>query len=131
MAAIAAVDVALWDIKGKALGTPVWNLLGGRSQAGVLCYAHASARSVPELVDQVRGYIDGGYRAVRIQCLAPGMEEMYGIPRAGRAGTVSGCPTWRKAGRPRNTCASPRKCSGRSGMRWGSTSRYCTTPITG
>jgi mannonate dehydratase len=92
MAAIAAVDVALWDIKGKALGTPVWNLLGGRSRAGILCYAHASARSVPELIDQVRRYIDEGYRAVRIQCLAPGMDEMYGIPRAGAGRDGVGLP---------------------------------------
>jgi mannonate dehydratase len=47
MAAIAAVDVALWDIKGKALGTPLWNLLGGRSRTGILCYAHAKARAGP------------------------------------------------------------------------------------
>ena len=43
MAAIAAIDVALWDIKGKVLGTPLWNLLGGRSWTGVLVYSHAAA----------------------------------------------------------------------------------------
>src|ERR1700743_3404408 len=41
MAAIGAVDLALWDIKGKALHTPVYNLLGGRSRDGVMVYAHA------------------------------------------------------------------------------------------
>ena len=82
MASIAAVDVALWDIKGKALNTPVWNLLGGRSRRGILAYTHASARSLPELIDRVQAYRDQGWRAIRIQCLAPGVEEMYGIPRA-------------------------------------------------
>lgn len=82
MAATGAIDVALWDIKGKALATPVWNLLGGRSRRGVMAYAHASARSLGDLVEQVQAYQAQGYRAVRIQCLAPGMGEMYGIPRA-------------------------------------------------
>ncbi len=88
MAAVAAVDVALWDIKGKVLATPVWNLLGGRSREGIMCYAHASARAVGEAVEQVQAYQEQGYRAVRVQCLVPGLEEMYGIPRSapGREG---------------------------------------------
>lgn len=82
MAAIAAIDVALWDIKGKALGTPVWNLLGGRCRTGIMAYAHASARTLPAVIEQVLDYQQRGYRAVRVQCLVPGLEEMYGIPRA-------------------------------------------------
>src|SRR6202789_1148369 len=56
MTAIAAVDMALWDIKGKALNTPVYNLLGGKSRNGVMVYGHANGRDIPETVDAVGKY---------------------------------------------------------------------------
>src|SRR6202167_1437756 len=71
MAAIAAVDMALWDIKGKELNTPVWNLLGGRCRDGVMTYAHASARSVDEVIGHLEALLRVGYRAVRVQSLVP------------------------------------------------------------
>src|ERR1700723_740407 len=63
MSAIAAVDVALWDIKAKALNTPLYNLLGGKSRDGVLVYTHANGRDISEPVDSVRQQIEGGYLA--------------------------------------------------------------------
>jgi mannonate dehydratase len=83
MAAIAAVDMALWDLKGKSLATPVWNLLGGRSRDGVLVYTHASGRTLEETVEKVARLQGEGYKAVRAQCLVPGIGEMYGVPRSG------------------------------------------------
>src|ERR1700750_507591 len=73
MSAIAAVDVALWDIKGKALNTPVYNLLGGKSREGILVYAHAHGTTVEQTVDDVAKHIEIGYLAVRAQSGIPGL----------------------------------------------------------
>lgn len=82
MAAIAAVDVALWDIKGKSLNTPVYNLLGGKSREGALVYAHAHGATVEETVEDVGRHIDMGYLAVRAQSGVPGLQSTYGVPKS-------------------------------------------------
>lgn len=78
MAAVAAVDMALWDIKGKAAGMPVYQLLGGACRTGALAYGHASGRDIPELLDSVREHLADGFRAVRIQSGIPGLDSVYG-----------------------------------------------------
>jgi mannonate dehydratase len=83
MTAIAAVDVALWDIKGKALNTPVYNLLGGRSREGVLVYAHAHGVDVNETLEDVGRHVDMGYLAIRAQSGIPGLASTYGVPKPG------------------------------------------------
>src|ERR1700736_5621088 len=57
MSAIAAVDTALWDIKGKALNVPVYQLLGGASREGVLVYGHASGSDIEETAQAVAEYL--------------------------------------------------------------------------
>ncbi|WP_335991383.1 D-mannonate dehydratase ManD [Glycomyces sp. MUSA5-2] len=79
MAAIAAVDMALWDLKGKAADMPVYQLLGGASRTGLLAYGHASGKTVEELFDSVRAHLAQGYRAIRIQTGVPGLKSIYGI----------------------------------------------------
>jgi len=79
MTAIAAVDMALWDIKGKALNTPVYNLLGGISRTGVLVYGHANGRDIEETCDEVAKYKEMGYLAVRAQTGIPGLPSTYGV----------------------------------------------------
>jgi len=81
MSAIAAVDTALWDIKGKALNTPVYQLLGGASRDSVMVYGHASGDTIEETVEAVAGYVARGYKAVRAQTSVPGFERTYGVSR--------------------------------------------------
>ncbi|QIQ06414.1 D-mannonate dehydratase ManD [Streptomyces liangshanensis] len=82
MAAVAAVDTALWDIKAKTAGMPLYQLLGGASRSGALAYGHASGRDVPEILDSVRAHLERGYRAVRIQSGIPGLDSVYGVDGA-------------------------------------------------
>jgi mannonate dehydratase len=79
MAAIAAVDTALWDIKGKSLDTPVYQLLGGASREAVTVYAHANGETIDQAVEAVAERVARGYRAVRAQCGVPGLTGVYGV----------------------------------------------------
>ena len=81
MTAIAAVDTALWDIKGKVAGLPVYQLLGGRCREGVTVYGHANAETVEEVLDEVARYRGLGYRAVRVQTGVPGLATTYGVSK--------------------------------------------------
>jgi mannonate dehydratase len=81
MAAIGAIDVAMWDIKGKALQTPVYNLLGGKSRNAVLVYGHANGRDLQETIDEVGKYMELGYKAIRAQSGIPGIPSTYGVAK--------------------------------------------------
>ena len=79
MCAIAAVDTALWDIKGKALNVPVYQLLGGASRESVLVYGHASGADIEDTVKAVAHYQSLGYKAIRAQSGIPGIASTYGV----------------------------------------------------
>jgi mannonate dehydratase len=89
MTAIAGIDTALWDIKGKIVGQPVYQLLGGRSREAVTVYGHASGSTVEEAVASTAAYLERGYRAVRVQSAIPGLDSTYGIGGNAAAGAHS------------------------------------------
>jgi mannonate dehydratase len=65
--ALAAMDMALWDIKGKRANMPVYELLGGKARDGVACYDHASGRTKEQAVESVQASLGRGYQHIRVQ----------------------------------------------------------------
>jgi mannonate dehydratase len=78
MTAVAAVDAALWDIKGKVCGRPVYSLLGGRTRDGALAYTHCGGATPEETAEDAARAAARGFKVVRIQTAVPGMEGTYG-----------------------------------------------------
>ncbi|MEL0628226.1 D-mannonate dehydratase ManD [Psychromonas aquatilis] len=79
MASVAAIDMALWDIKGKVAGLPVYQLLGGKCRHGINLYAHANGVDIDDTLDKVQECIDQGFKAIRLQSAIPGLKETYGV----------------------------------------------------
>jgi mannonate dehydratase len=81
MSAIAAVDTALWDLKAKAAGMPLYQLLGGASRSRVLVYGHANGRDIEQTVDEVLRHKEAGFQAIRAQSGVPGLDKVYGVAK--------------------------------------------------
>src|SRR5690242_9441863 len=81
--AISGVDQALWDIKARQAGMPVYQVLGGKCREAVDCYTHAEGEDIPETIDNARKFMARGFRHVRVQVGVPGMEG-YSAPHGGK-----------------------------------------------
>jgi len=81
---LSGVDMALWDIKGRQAGMPVYQLLGGKVREAVDTYTHASGADYQQCIDQAKKFMEQGWRHVRVQVGVPGMA---GYGSGGRADT--------------------------------------------
>ena len=81
MSAIAAVDMALWDIKAKAANMPLYQLLGGKCREGALVYCHANGTTIDDTIAQAKSYLALGYKAIRLQAGVPGLKSTYGVSK--------------------------------------------------
>src|SRR6476469_1307105 len=72
--AISGIDQALWDIKARQAGMPVYEVLGGKCREAADCYTHAEGAEIPEVIDNARKFMERGFRHVRVQVGVPGME---------------------------------------------------------
>src|ERR1044071_4276113 len=70
--AVSAIDIALWDVNAKALGVPVYRLLGGKCRDRVPCYCHIGAPQLEGVLESAGGAVEEGWRFVR-----------WGIPQQG------------------------------------------------
>ncbi|OZI77727.1 L-rhamnonate dehydratase [Bordetella genomosp. 12] len=69
MAAISAIDIALWDLMGKAVGKPVFKLLGGRTKERIECYASKlyANDDIDKFLDEARGYLEQGFTSMKMR----------------------------------------------------------------
>ncbi len=71
--AISGIDQALWDIKGRQAGMPVYQLVGGKCREAIDTYTHAEGSEFQEVVDNAKRFMERGFRHVRVQVGVPGM----------------------------------------------------------
>jgi len=84
MSALSGVDMALWDIKGKVAGLPVYELLGGKVRSELLTYRSVGGVDFKQVEDGVRALVEQGYKVVKVQVRPPGLEAGYAVPPSER-----------------------------------------------
>lgn len=80
MSAISGIDMALWDIKGKVAGLPVYELLGGKVRDSLLTYTNVGGRDFKQVEESVHALMERGYKVIKVQVSTPGVEGGYAVP---------------------------------------------------
>jgi mannonate dehydratase len=83
MSALSGIDMALWDIKGKAAGMPVYDLLGGKVRDRMLTYRSTGGRDFKQVEEGVRQLIASGYKVIKVQVADPELKAGYAVPSTG------------------------------------------------
>jgi len=120
--AIAAVDIALWDIAGKLARAPCYQLWGGKCREAAAVYVHADGKEVAQVIDNARQFMERGFRYIRCQL---GGYPVWKAPRPARRSARRRAPTSTRA---KNSAARPnssRPCARPSASRWS-----CSTTFT-
>lgn len=73
-AAISAIDIALWDIAGKALGVPVYRLLGGKQRHSIPCFATSTKKMGPDFIEEAKVLVDLGWNVIRATVCEEGLD---------------------------------------------------------
>ena len=72
--ALSAIDIALWDIKGKQFQTPIYDLLGGKTRDRVRCYMHVNGNTIDDLVSDSLEKVSQGFTAIRFTPFSPSLD---------------------------------------------------------